>query len=138
VLLGHKEISDMIAALICQGTLSRFPKLRIASIESGASWIRGLIEDLELAYRQMPQQFDEDPVRVFRRNCWVSPFWEGSVAQVVDWLGWDKVMFGIGLPAPGRYDRTQGVLQVRRGHGREASTRLHGRQRPPPARHPRP
>jgi predicted TIM-barrel fold metal-dependent hydrolase len=100
VLLGHREISDMVAALICQGTLSRFPKLRIASIENGASWIRGLIEDLELAYRQMPQQFDEDPVQVFRRNCWVSPFWEGSVAQVVDWLGWDKVMFGSDYPHP--------------------------------------
>jgi hypothetical protein len=42
----HREISDMIASLICHGTLTRFPGLRIASIENGSAWIRGLIEDL--------------------------------------------------------------------------------------------
>ena len=48
----------------------------------------------------MPQAFAEHPVEVMRRNCWVSPFWEGSVAEVVEWLGWDKVMFGSDYPHP--------------------------------------
>jgi predicted TIM-barrel fold metal-dependent hydrolase len=100
VVLGHREISDMVASLICHGTLTRFPKLRIASVENGAAWIRELIDALELNYGQRPQDFDEHPVEVFRRNCWVSPFWEGSVDQVVDWLGWDKVMFGSDYPHP--------------------------------------
>jgi predicted TIM-barrel fold metal-dependent hydrolase len=48
----------------------------------------------------MPQEFDEHPVDVLRRNVWVSPFWEGSVAEVVDWMGPDKVMFGSDYPHP--------------------------------------
>jgi predicted TIM-barrel fold metal-dependent hydrolase len=100
VVLGHREISDMLASLICHGTFTRFPGLRVASIENGAAWIRSLIEDLESTYRKMPHQFEEHPVEVLRRNVWVSPFWEGSVEQVVDWMGWDKVMFGSDYPHP--------------------------------------
>jgi predicted TIM-barrel fold metal-dependent hydrolase len=77
--LGHREISDMLASLICHGTLTRFPKLRIASVENGSSWIKPLLDDLEDVHAKMPQAFREHPVEVFRRNVWVSPFWEGKV-----------------------------------------------------------
>ncbi|MGX9787798.1 amidohydrolase family protein [Mycobacterium sp. MMS18-G62] len=100
VVLGHRDISDMIASLICHGLLTRFPKLRIASVENGSSWIGRLFEDLEDAYKKAPQTFDEHPHDVFRRNIWVSPFWEGSVADVVSTVGWDKVLFGSDWPHP--------------------------------------
>jgi hypothetical protein len=57
----------MITSLICHGTLSRFPKLRIASIENGSSWTRPLFDDLEAFYRKMPQAFPEH-----RRRCSVA------------------------------------------------------------------
>ena len=115
VVLGHREISDMIAALICHGTLTRFPRLRIASIENGSAWIRGLIEDLNGIYGKMPQAFAEHPVEVLRRNCWVSPFWEGSVAEVVEWLGWDKVMFGSDYPHPEGLPEPKGFYKYAEG-----------------------
>ncbi|WP_280507395.1 amidohydrolase family protein [Nocardia flavorosea] len=98
--LGHREISDMIGSLICHGTLTRFPRLRIASVENGSSWIHPLFHDLADLTEKMPQNFPEDPLEVFRRNIWVSPFWEGSVADVVDTVGWDRVMFGSDYPHP--------------------------------------
>jgi predicted TIM-barrel fold metal-dependent hydrolase len=122
MLLGHREIADMIAALICQGTLTRFPQLRIASIENGSAWIRTLSEDLTGLHKKMPQAFDEDPIKVLRRNCWVSPFWEGSVGDVVEWLGWDKVMFGSdyphpeGLPEPKDYYKYAEGMDHKRAH----------------------
>ena len=48
----------------------------------------------------MPQAFPEHPIEVFRRNVWVSPFWEGSVGDVIETLGWDRVMFGSDYPHP--------------------------------------
>ena len=57
--LGHREISDMLGSLICHGTLTRFPKLRIASVENGSSWIRPLFHDLEDLTKKMPQNFPE-------------------------------------------------------------------------------
>jgi len=100
VVLGHREISDMLTSLICHGTLTRFPRLRIASVENGSSWIRPLFDDLELTYGKMPQAFPEHPHEVFRRNVWVSPFWEGSVGDVIQTVGWDRVLFGSDFPHP--------------------------------------
>jgi predicted TIM-barrel fold metal-dependent hydrolase len=100
VALGHREIADMITSLICHGTFTRFPKLRVASVENGSSWIGPLFDDLETTYRKMPQAFAEHPTEVFRRNIWVSPFWEGSVEDVVTTVGWDRVLFGSDFPHP--------------------------------------
>jgi predicted TIM-barrel fold metal-dependent hydrolase len=115
VALGHREISDMLASLICHGTLTRFPKLRMASVENGASWIRTLIEDLKGVHGKMPQNFDEHPVEVLRRNVWVSPFWEGSVEQVVEWMGWDRVMFGSDYPHPEGLETPRGYFAYAEG-----------------------
>ena len=100
VALGHREISDMIASLICHGTLSRFPKLRIASVENGSNWVRPLLDELELTYGKMPQNFAEHPVEVFKRNLWVNPFWEADAGELAVLIGADKVMFGSDWPHP--------------------------------------
>lgn len=68
----------------------------------------------------MPQNFPEHPHEVFRRNVWVSPFGEGSVADVVQTVGWDKVLFGSdwphpeGLAEPKRYWRYAEGMDQRR------------------------
>jgi predicted TIM-barrel fold metal-dependent hydrolase len=120
VALGHREIADMLTSLICHGTLTRFPTLRIASVENGSAWIKPLFDEFEAAYAKMPQAFEEHPVEVFRRNIWVSPFWEGSVADVVGTVGWDRVLFGSdyphpeGLPEPrGYYAYAEGMDEQR-------------------------
>ena len=100
MVLGHREIADMITSLICHGTLTRFPRLRIASVENGSSWIFPLFNDFEELSKKMPQNFPEHPHDVFRRNIWVSPFWEGKVSDVVDTVGWDRVLFGSDYPHP--------------------------------------
>lgn len=128
--LGHREISDMLGSLICHGTLTRFPKLRIASVENGSSWIRPLFHDLEDLTKKMPQNFPEDPLEVFRRNVWVSPFWEGSVADVVDMVGWDKVMFGSDYPHPEAFPNPRGIGSTRK-EWIAAGRGIHGRQRSP-------
>ena len=53
-------------------------------MENGANWVGHLLHQLELAYRRMPQNFEEHPVEVFRRNVYVNPFWEDDVEELVD------------------------------------------------------
>jgi predicted TIM-barrel fold metal-dependent hydrolase len=100
MVLGHREIADMITSLICHGTLTLFPKLRVTSVENGSSWIYPLFDDFADLYKKMPQNFPEHPHDVFRHNIWVSPFWEGRVADVIETVGWDKVLFGSDYPHP--------------------------------------
>ncbi|MEX5636462.1 amidohydrolase family protein [Parafrankia sp. FMc2] len=115
LVLGHREISDMLASLICHGTLTRFPNLRIGSVENGSAWIKPLFDDFEATYAKMPQAFPEHPLEVFRRNVWVSPFWEGSVADIVKTVGWDRVLFGSDYPHPEGLTEPRGYFKYAEG-----------------------
>jgi predicted TIM-barrel fold metal-dependent hydrolase len=100
VALGHREVEDAIASMICHGTLTRFPNLRIASVENGADWVGHLLASLDRVHGQMPQEFKEHPVDVFRRNVYISPFWEQDIAGLIDLVGVDRVLFGSDYPHP--------------------------------------
>jgi predicted TIM-barrel fold metal-dependent hydrolase len=98
--MGKRPIEDTAAALTCHGLLTRFPDLRIASIENGADWVIPFLEHLADVHRKMPQMFDEDPVEAFKRNVYVAPFHEDDIAQLIGVLGVDHLLFGSDYPHP--------------------------------------
>ncbi len=100
VTLGMRPVEDSMAAFACHGTLSRFPDLRVAVIEAGVKWLYPLLDHLADAYLKMPQAFDEDPVEVIKRNVYVMPFHEDSVARLIDTVGVDHIIFGSDYPHP--------------------------------------
>ena len=97
---GGRSIQDALASAICHGTLTRFPGLKLLSVENGGSWVGLLLKNLELAYKKMPQEFAEHPRAVFQRNIWVNPFWEDSVTGLIDMIGAERVCFGSDFPHP--------------------------------------
>ena len=96
----HRPIVDAIASLIGHGLCSRFPQLKIAPVENGSNWVRYLLEHLDHAYQMAPQEFDENPVEVFKRNIFVHPFHEEDTVGLVDLLGSEHVLFGSDYPHP--------------------------------------
>jgi predicted TIM-barrel fold metal-dependent hydrolase len=98
--MGKRPIEDTMAALTCHGLLSRFPDLRIAAVENGGDWVVPFLEHLEDVHRKMPQAFDEDPVAAFMRGIYVNPFHEDDIAQLIDVLGVDHILFGSDYPHP--------------------------------------
>ena len=48
----------------------------------------------------MPQDFLEDPIEVFKRNIYVSPFWEEDLPALAEMIGVDHVLFGSDYPHP--------------------------------------
>jgi predicted TIM-barrel fold metal-dependent hydrolase len=97
---GGRSIQDTLASAVCHGMLTRFPGVRLLSVENGGSWVGLLLRNLELAYKKMPNEFPEHPRDVFHRNVWVNPFWEDSVTGLVDLIGADRVCFGSDYPHP--------------------------------------
>ncbi|OAA29643.1 putative TIM-barrel fold metal-dependent hydrolase [Frankia sp. EI5c] len=95
-----RPIQDTVAALVCHGALSRFPDLKIAVIENGASWVAPLLAELKDVYKKYPQQFLENPIEVIRRNVHVSPFWEEDMGKLAELIGIDRVLFGSDFPHP--------------------------------------
>ncbi|MGH9231886.1 MAG: amidohydrolase family protein [Acidimicrobiales bacterium] len=98
--MATRPIEDSMAAFVCHGAFTRFPELRVASIENGGDWVTPFVEHLEDVHRKMPQAFDEDPVDAFKRNVYVNPFHEDDIEQLVDVMGADHLLFGSDYPYP--------------------------------------
>jgi predicted TIM-barrel fold metal-dependent hydrolase len=97
---GGRSIQDTLASAICHGMLTRFPGVRLMSVENGGSWVAHLLRNLDHAYAKMPNEFPEHPREVFSRNIWVNPFWEDSVTGLIDAVGAERVCFGSDYPHP--------------------------------------
>jgi predicted TIM-barrel fold metal-dependent hydrolase len=98
--MHHRPITDTFTALILHGALSRFPDMKIASVENGSGFVRPLLSALAETYRMMPQECPEDPVEVFKRQVYVHPFHEEDIKGMVELLGDEHVLFGSDFPHP--------------------------------------
>lgn len=95
---SDRPIFDTMAALLAHGVLTRFPGLRVATIESGSEWVPSLLKKLRKSHSMNPGQFAEDPVQTFRRQVWVAPYYEDDIRGLADELGADHVIFGSDYP----------------------------------------
>jgi predicted TIM-barrel fold metal-dependent hydrolase len=93
-----RVIFDSIASAICHGMLTRFPGVRLISVENGGGWVPALLKQLALAQKKMPREFTQDPVETFKRQVWVNPFWEDSLDGLIELIGADRVCFGSDYP----------------------------------------
>ena len=97
-LLTYSPISDALASLLAEGVLSRHRNLRIATIETGSEWVWPFVKKLDKTYRQQQHAFDEDPLGVFQRQVWISPYYEDDLMGLRDLIGADHMLFGSDFP----------------------------------------
>ncbi|OHV22665.1 amidohydrolase [Parafrankia soli] len=100
MLQAWRPVEDAVAALVCHGALSRFPRLKIAVVENGSSWVAPLLLSIRDLYKKLPQDFAEDPIEVIKRNINISPFWEEDLGALAELIGEDRVLFGSDYPHP--------------------------------------
>jgi len=98
--IAHQPMADGLAALVCHGTLARFPSLRIASVENGSDWVDPLLKQLAEVYKKMPQHFEEDPIESIRRCFYISPFWEDDLMALSRIIPVEHILFGSDYPHP--------------------------------------
>jgi predicted TIM-barrel fold metal-dependent hydrolase len=96
----ERPISDTMTALTCHGLLTRFPDLRVLSVENGAEWIFPFLEHLAHTYKMMPQAFEENPVDAFKRCVYFSPFHEDDFTRLIAEVGVEHLCFGSDYPHP--------------------------------------
>jgi predicted TIM-barrel fold metal-dependent hydrolase len=100
--LGNARV---VANVLCSGMLSRHPRLKVVSVESGIGWIPFLLDalDFELA-ENAPAKLDElgiRPSELFRRQVYAC-FWfeHRDIATLVEAIGPHNVMFETDFPHP--------------------------------------
>src|SRR5580658_1955762 len=100
LLQSTKPAEDAVASLVCEGVLSRFPTLKIAVVELGMNWMFPLLARFKDVYKKVPQDFEENPIDVIKRNIHVCGFWEEDFGALAGLLGDTQVLFGSDWPHP--------------------------------------
>jgi uncharacterized protein len=94
-----------LVGLMQAKVFERFPKLRVAFLESGGGWIVPLLERLERHYDQEVDAWKDNgkiaarPREYFDTNCWISfePV-EKSLGLVADYIGPNKILWATDYP----------------------------------------
>ena len=97
-MLCMAPIADTIASMIGGQVFTRFPNLRVATIETGSTWVEPLFGRMKKTFKQQSHAFAEDPIDTFRRHVWVAPFYEDDMTQLAELLGVDHMIFGSDYP----------------------------------------
>jgi predicted TIM-barrel fold metal-dependent hydrolase len=118
--LAHNTMSivDTLTALVLHNLFGRFPKIRVATIELGASWVPFLLQRIDFAggfvQRKIPafgQVLTDRPSSIFREKVWVAPYPEEDIPAFTKFFGAEHVLMGSdwphaeATPEPGDYMR---------------------------------
>jgi predicted TIM-barrel fold metal-dependent hydrolase len=98
VLTKGRAVSDFYGAAVCHLLFERFPGLRLASVENGASWIPDLLHRLDDAANRNPGYFRDHPRDAFGEHVWVTPFWEDDVGALAAEVRADRLLLGSDWP----------------------------------------
>lgn len=100
------EIQMAFLSLLESGVLERYPKLKLAFLEAGASWLPHWLWRLDnICYPEFPSLIKDNitmlPSEYFKRQCWVSiELGEPCLQEVIDIIGREKLLYGTDFPHP--------------------------------------
>jgi predicted TIM-barrel fold metal-dependent hydrolase len=98
---GTMQLIPATAALVCDGLFDRFPKLKVAMVESGAGYAAYLMDRLDEKYERFGNliPLKRRPSEYLRENFWfVMDPSERSIDAQCDLLGEDHFMWGSDYP----------------------------------------
>jgi predicted TIM-barrel fold metal-dependent hydrolase len=103
-MVSHSAIHDTMAALLAQRVFLRFPNVRVAAIETGASWVGPLLGKLGGSMKRAAKSWPEDPRDTFKRHVWVAAFGEDDFVHFRETMGGvDHMLMGSDWPHPEGY-----------------------------------
>jgi predicted TIM-barrel fold metal-dependent hydrolase len=100
-------MQNTVTSLVFEGVFERFPDLKVVLIEGGFTWVPSLCWRMDKHWQRMRKETPDlkrPPSEYVRDHCWFTtqPIEEPEVpahlADVISWLGWDRVMFSTDYP----------------------------------------
>lgn len=98
---------NLAISLVCEGVFERFPALKAVIIEAGYVWVPSVAWRLDQHWARMKGEvphLTKKPSEYFRSNLWYSsqpadePERPRDLRQVLDWIGWDRLLFSTDYP----------------------------------------
>jgi uncharacterized protein len=96
------EMMAAATSLIMCGVCDRFPKLKIAFLESGGGWMAGWLDRMDRHFDDIGMNdtgLSMRPSDIFRRQCFISfePV-EGSLKYLAEYIGSDNILWATDYP----------------------------------------
>jgi predicted TIM-barrel fold metal-dependent hydrolase len=100
-------MQNTLASLVFEGVLERFPKLRIVLIEGGFAWLPALTWRMDKHWERMRAEtphLKRRPSEYVREHVWFTtqpieePEHPEHLNDIMQWIGWDRLMFSTDYP----------------------------------------
>lgn len=91
-----------LSAMIFDEVFARHPNLRVLSMEHGASWVPGWLQQMDFTANTFKhfRKFVEKPSETAKRHLKFSPFSGEPVGWIIDSIGPDMLVFASDYPHP--------------------------------------
>ncbi len=96
-----------LVSMVFEGVFERFPRLKVALIESGFTWIPAMCWRMDRHWERMRHEvphLKRPPSEYVREHFWFAtqPMEEPEnpvhLPEIIDWIGWDRLMFSTDYP----------------------------------------
>src|ERR1700704_536783 len=100
-------MQNTLTSLVFEGVFERFPKLKIVLVEGGFAWAPALCWRMDKHWERLrieTPHVKRPPSEYVREHVWFTtqPIEEPDnpqhLAEIIEWLGWDRLMFSTDYP----------------------------------------
>ena len=114
-------MQNTLTSLVFEGVFERFPKLKVVLVEGGFAWAPALCWRMDKHWERLRVEtphVKRPPSEYVREHVWFTtqPIEEPDnpqhLAEVIEWLGWDRLMFSTDYPH-WDFDHPQEVLKFK-------------------------
>jgi predicted TIM-barrel fold metal-dependent hydrolase len=107
-MVGHAQCQQaVLTSLIFEGVFERFPTLRVVLVEAGFAWAPAHAWRMDAHFRKLHKEvphLKRLPSEYMRSNVWFTtqpveePEPREHLADAIEWMGWDRVLFATDYP----------------------------------------
>ncbi len=105
---GHAQCcQSQLVSLVIEGVFERVPDLRVVAIEAGFAWLPSLLWRLDKHWSRLRAEtphLRRLPSEYVREHVWLTtqpmeePERPRDLLDVMDWIGWDRLLFATDYP----------------------------------------
>ncbi|HEY8288299.1 MAG TPA: amidohydrolase family protein [Acetobacteraceae bacterium] len=107
-MVGHAQSQQaLLASMILEGVFERIPNLKVVLIEGGLAWAAALGWRMDRQWAKLKRELPHlkrAPSEYMRTNVWFTtqpieePEPRSQLAETIDWIGWDRILFATDYP----------------------------------------
>ena len=107
-MVGHAQCQQaVLTSLIFEGVLERFPTLKVVLVEAGFAWAPAHAWRMDRQFAKLRREvphLKRLPSEYMRSNVWFTtqpveePEPREHLADAIEWMGWDRVLFATDYP----------------------------------------